>query len=105
MFNNLYDHPINSFMKINLESLTLLHGKILLIVLVTPYLKYRYHLNGLNKASRAAKRAIHMCLGGKYVSQKSVPSLNMRCHWAAIQETTIFSPLHYCLMASRVSKF
>ena len=33
--------------------------------------KYRYHLNGLNKASRAATRATHMCLGGKCMLDKS----------------------------------
>ena len=42
--------------------------------------KYKYHLNGLNEASQAATRAIHMCLGEKYVSQKSVPTLCMRRH-------------------------
>ena len=46
------------------------------------------------------KLATHMCLGGKYFKQKSVPSLCMRCHCAAIQGTTttynLLSSALYC---------
>ena len=72
-----------------------MHGKSLLIVLVTYVLpKYRYHLNGLNKASRAGR---HMY------------DIIRAC--AAIQETTTtmyIQPSLLCtilFMVSRVSEF